>query len=281
MSDAGKAITNSRQRAAAWRPASSSQREFQHDSLFDIGRVAGNDSEMQRDRTKLAALGTYEASVFRQAWAEISPASFSRSIAFAAVSFLLQWWAGFRPLHDTLTMVGLSLGSGFLVFLCELGLRLLRAPAKIMQEADDKLQKLEAEKKARKAFIVTPKKFSPAYDLTICSGGFDAYTMQDTIHEATLGVNPAVVNVRCHNLTATPIILEEIKLLDADTGEVIVRQDAKAQRIDANSSWEIDIPFGSAAAPYRRPPPWPGQVRVETASREEFLSVPFNFNSLV
>jgi hypothetical protein len=235
---------------------------------------------MEKDRTTLSAWKAYETRVLRQAFGEISAASFWRSSGVAVLSFPLQYWAGLRPFHDTIIIVGITLGSGLIVFLVEFTFRLLRAAVKIMQEADQRIKKLEAEKTAQEAFVVTPKNFSPAYDLKIYGGGFDIHTMQNTRMEASLGVEPAVLKIRCHNLTPTPIILDEIQLLNADTSEVVVQQDAKAQRIDANGTCEIDIRLGSTKNPYREPPSWSGQVVIQTVRKGVFSSTPFKFGDL-
>ena len=248
--------------------------------VFDSDMIAHKHFGVQKDRVTLAAWLRYVAGLFRHALGEMSAASFWRSSGVAVLSFPLQYWAGLRPLKDTLIIVVITLGSGLAVLLGEYVFRLVRTPAKLMLEAAENIQALEAEKAARRAFIVTPKTFTPAQDLKMYAGGFDSYTMQQTWTEASLGVEPAKLTIRCHNLTPSPVIIEAVKLLNADTGGVVVQQDGKAQRIDADSSCEIEIRFGSPENPQREPPQWSGQVAVETARREVFSSECFKFGDL-
>jgi len=133
----------------------------------------------------------------------------------------------------------------------------------------------------RERLTIIPKKFSLAHGLEYRVGGFDVETMQDTITRATIGVEQAKLKILCHNPTSTTVILDEIKLLNTNTGEVIVRQDAKAQRINANDFGGIDIPVGSTNNSYYKPPLWRGQITVKTIREKLFLSTPFNFGDLV
>ena len=129
----------------------------------------------------------------------------------------------------------------------------------------------------RGRLTIAPKKFSPANDLIARCGRTNLDTLRVETYHAKLGVNPASLETRCYNLTATPIILDKVRLLNADSGEEVVRQDAKAQRIDAHSSGAVDIRIGTTDAPCYQTPTWRGQITLETVGKKSFSSSPFNF----
>jgi hypothetical protein len=122
---------------------------------------------MQQDTVTWAAWWRYAAGVLRQAFGEMSAASFWRSSGVAVLSFPVQYWAGLRPLKDTLLIVVITVGSGLVVLLGEYIIKVMRTPAKMMQKAVAEVQKLEAERAAHRTFVVMPKAFAPAYDLKI------------------------------------------------------------------------------------------------------------------
>jgi hypothetical protein len=133
----------------------------------------------------------------------------------------------------------------------------------------------------RERLEIAPKKFSLAYDLEFRIGGFDVETMQHTSTRARVGIEPAKLKILCHNLTATPVILADVELLNADGEMVAVRQDANAQRIDAHASGEIEVLIGSPSSPCYQCPSWHGQVRIKTIRKKVFSSPSFNFGDLI
>jgi hypothetical protein len=132
----------------------------------------------------------------------------------------------------------------------------------------------------RQRITIVPKTFAQAYDKRIGTAGLDVDTMQVASSEATCGVEPAKLNVVFHNPTPTPFILDEVKLVNADTGELVVRHEAQAIRIGAHDFVEIDFRVDSRESPANKAPSWRGQIRIKTDSKKEFSSLPFNFGNL-
>ncbi|HEY3931093.1 MAG TPA: hypothetical protein VGM58_01845 [Verrucomicrobiae bacterium] len=133
----------------------------------------------------------------------------------------------------------------------------------------------------RERLTIIPKSFSPAYDLECSIGGFDVETMQPTVTRGNLGVEDAKLKILCHNPTSTPITLDEIELINTDANEVIMRQDVKAQRIDAHDSVKFDVTVGSINVHYYKPPSWLGEIKIKTIRKKTFKSSTFNFSNLV
>lgn len=131
----------------------------------------------------------------------------------------------------------------------------------------------------REVLRVDPKKFSEACDLLASGGGFSP----DVGHyrrQGKIGVRPAKLRVLCHNLASTPAILDEIKLLNKDSSEVVSRVDGDAKRIDSHGSVEVEIPVGTHDAPCYQPPQWRAAVIVKTIRKKSFSSRTFEFSEL-
>jgi len=133
----------------------------------------------------------------------------------------------------------------------------------------------------REPLMIAPKKFSVANDLFARCRRTNPDTLGAETYHTKLRVNPANLETFCYNQTATPIILDEIRLLNADSGEEVLRQDARAQRIDAHGSGAVDIRIGTRDAPCYQTPTWRGKITVKTVRKESFSSSPFKFCDLV
>ena len=117
--------------------------------------------------------------------------------------------------------------------------------------------------------------------MRIYSGGFDTDTMQNTTVEASLGVEPASLRILCHNSSNIPVILDELEVLNDNTGEAITRHDAKAARIDAHGCQELSIPIDSPGNHFYKPPSWRARIRLRTVRKQQFSSTPFSFADLL
>jgi hypothetical protein len=152
------------------------------------------------------------------------------------------------------------------------------------KSAHEKLAELHLQLHQRaeqETLTIVAKKFSPAHDLKAWFGGFDVQTMRPTTTEAMLGVEPASLKVLCHNLTATPITVVGIKLINTENGEIVIRKDNMAQRINAHDSSDINISFKSVVPPCYSPPLWRAQIVVNTTRNNIIKSGRFNFRDLV
>lgn len=126
---------------------------------------------------------------------------------------------------------------------------------------------------------VDVKEATPQRRLPMVCGGFDVDRGVNVRHEAWLPY-PAELKIRCHNLTGTPVVVDQIRLLNADSNQEIRCFDGDSKRIDAFGSVEINLKFSlDNEQSYETPPQWRGLINITTVRGGAFLSKPFQWTN--
>ena len=260
-----------------------------YDSLFDAKRATPNHAGVQAEKAK----------GFVRYWAKNLALSLRKAkdvyamTAFALLILVAIAWCSWSldlkqfPLAQLAAKYAPTFGAVILFSVFILWLPFRRheeqksAHGLEKQTLQNEIQKFEAQILAQNSFKISPKKFTPAFDLNFFATGLNPGTMRPTVNKASLGVQPAFLKVIFYNLTPVPIILDQIEVLNATTGELFQRIDAEARRVEVHGSAEMNLPLGSIDCQLREPPTWQAQIAIQTASDNRFVSTPFNFSALV
>jgi hypothetical protein len=104
-----------------------------------------------------------------------------------------------------------------------------------------------------------------------CIEGCDNQGRQIFHQEAWTSV-PACLNIVCHNLTATPVVIDQIRLLNADSRQEVQLFDPDPKRIDGLDFVEIPLNL-----PLNMSPPLRGMISITTVRCGSFDSREFEW----
>ncbi len=109
------------------------------------------------------------------------------------------------------------------------------------------------------------------------TGGFDDDRGQ-FVHQELWLPAPAELKIVCYNLTGTPVVIDQIRLLNADSKQEVKCFDGDSRRMDGFGSVEIklELPLDNDQ-PYEPPPQWRGAINITTVRDGSFDSKPFEW----
>jgi hypothetical protein len=109
------------------------------------------------------------------------------------------------------------------------------------------------------------------------SGGVDLDSGQPFRNEVRMPTN-AELRIVCHNLTGTPVTIDEIRLMNADSNQEVRCFDGESKRMDGFGPVEIKLklPLDNTQS-YETPPPWRGLINITTVRGGSFDSKPFEW----
>jgi hypothetical protein len=120
---------------------------------------------------------------------------------------------------------------------------------------------------------VDVKGVTPALEMPSLAGHIDPQSLRAVPHKVWM--HPAQLKIVCHNLTGTPVVIDQVRILNVDSNKEVACYEGDTKRMEGFGSIEMHLNLNQEL--FETLPQWRGLITVTTVRGGSFNSKPFQW----